>query len=130
MAAQSDKAHVFAALHEAPETFVIANAWDPGSACILAALGFKALATTSAGFARSIGRTDYQAGREAVIAHVRALAAAVVKAKDPLPQAAAARSAAAPAAAKCPAASASAGTPCAVRVPRSRHPCPVPICSS
>jgi 2-methylisocitrate lyase-like PEP mutase family enzyme len=55
---------------------VIPNPWDPGSARILAGLGFKALTTTSAGYARSIGVTDYRAGREHVLEHIRAMAPA------------------------------------------------------
>ncbi|MDZ4760892.1 MAG: isocitrate lyase/phosphoenolpyruvate mutase family protein [Alphaproteobacteria bacterium] len=77
MRTQAEKAADFAALHAAPGAFVIPNPWDPGSARILAALGFKALATTSAGFARSIGVTDYQAGRDSVIEHIRQMAPAV-----------------------------------------------------
>ncbi len=77
MKSQSEKAAEFAALHEAPGCFVIPNPWDAGSARILAALGYKALTTTSAGYAWSIGRTDYQAGREAVLEHVRQVAPAV-----------------------------------------------------
>ncbi len=50
MSSQGDKAAVFRALH-AGEAFVIPNPWDAGSARVLAALGFKALATTSSGFA-------------------------------------------------------------------------------
>ncbi len=76
MKTQHDKAQDFAALHGPDGAFVIVNVWDAGSARVMAALGFKALATTSAGFARSIGVTDYQAGREAVIGHVRMLAPA------------------------------------------------------
>lgn len=77
MKSQSEKAAKFAALHEAPGCFVIANPWDVGSAQILAALGYTALTTTSAGYAWSIGRTDYQAGRDAVLAHIREIAPAV-----------------------------------------------------
>lgn len=77
MKSQSEKAEDFVALHEAPGCFVIPNPWDAGSARILAALGYKALTTTSAGYAWSIGRTDYQAGREAVLAHVRQVAPSV-----------------------------------------------------
>jgi 2-methylisocitrate lyase-like PEP mutase family enzyme len=58
MTHQHDRARVFRALHEAAETFVIPNPWDAGSAKMLAALGFPALATTSAGFAFSLGRAD------------------------------------------------------------------------
>jgi 2-methylisocitrate lyase-like PEP mutase family enzyme len=52
------KYRAFRALHERPGIFVIPNPWDAGSARILAALGFEALATTSAGYAFSIGRQD------------------------------------------------------------------------
>ncbi len=57
--------------------FVIPNPWDIGSARYLAGLGFKALATTSAGFAWSIGRPDEAVPVESVLAHLRAMAAAV-----------------------------------------------------
>ncbi len=67
---------VFRALHEAPETFVIPNPWDIGTAKLLAALGFKALATTSAGFAFSRGLPDGGVGFEAAIAHCREIVAA------------------------------------------------------
>jgi len=73
-ASQADKAAAFEALHNAPGVFVIPNPWDPGSARLLAGLGFKALTTTSAGYARSIGFPDYNAGRENVMAHIRAMA--------------------------------------------------------
>lgn len=49
----------FAALHAAPRGFIMPNAWDAGSAAILAAAGFPAIATTSAGIAFSLGRQDY-----------------------------------------------------------------------
>lgn len=74
MKTQAEKAAAFEALHTAPGVFVIPNPWDPGSARILAGLGFKALTTTSAGYARSIGFPDYNAGRAAVVAHIRAMA--------------------------------------------------------
>ena len=77
MKTQAEKAADFAALHTAPGAFVAPNPWDPGSARILAGLGFKALTTTSAGYARSIGVTDYQAGRDNVLAHIRAMVGAV-----------------------------------------------------
>jgi 2-methylisocitrate lyase-like PEP mutase family enzyme len=73
-ASQADKAAAFEALHKVPGVFVIPNPWDPGSARLLAGLGFKALTTTSAGYARSIGFPDYNAGRENVMAHIRAMA--------------------------------------------------------
>ncbi len=74
MKTQAQKAADFEALHKAPGVFVIPNPWDPGSARTLAGLGFKALTTTSAGYARSIGFPDYNAGRENVMAHIRAMA--------------------------------------------------------
>jgi 2-methylisocitrate lyase-like PEP mutase family enzyme len=77
MKTQAQKAVEFEALHKAPGCFVIPNPWDPGSARILAGLGFKALTTTSAGYARSIGVTDYRAGRDNVIEHIRQMAPAV-----------------------------------------------------
>jgi 2-methylisocitrate lyase-like PEP mutase family enzyme len=77
MKTQSERAADFVALHAARGAFVAPNPWDPGSARILAGLGFRALTTTSSGYARSIGVTDYRAGRDNVLAHVRALAAAV-----------------------------------------------------
>lgn len=52
------------------------NPWDAGSAKLLASLGFEALATTSAGFAWTLGRLDQQVTRDELIAHVRALSAA------------------------------------------------------
>src|SRR5262245_12392567 len=77
MKTQAERAADFAALHQAPGAFVAPNPWDPGSARILAGLGFKALTTTSSGYARSIGVTDHRAGRDNVMSHVRALVAAV-----------------------------------------------------
>ena len=74
MKTQAEKAAAFEALHKAPGAFVIPNPWDPGSARLLAGLGYKALTTTSAGYARSIGYTDYNAGRAAVMEHIRAMA--------------------------------------------------------
>ena len=69
------KAAAFQALH-AGEPFVIPNPWDAGSARVLAALGFKALATTSSGFAFTLGRLDGGATLDEVAAHVAALDAA------------------------------------------------------
>src|SRR5579871_3262229 len=71
---QADKAAAFAALH-AGEPFVIPNPWDAGSACVLAALGFKALATTSSGLAFTLARRDGGATLDDVCRHVEALAA-------------------------------------------------------
>ncbi len=67
----------FRDLHRRDRAFLLPNPWDVGSARLLEALGFEALATTSSGFAWSLGRTDGRAGRDATIAHVAELAAAV-----------------------------------------------------
>jgi 2-methylisocitrate lyase-like PEP mutase family enzyme len=75
MTTQAEKAAVFAALHQ-QGCFVIPNPWDRGSARLLAALGFHALTTTSAGYARSLGVADYNAGRDHVLEHIRDLAPA------------------------------------------------------
>ncbi len=75
MKTQAAKAAEFAAMHDTG-CFVIPNPWDIGSARILAALGYKALTTTSAGFARTNGVADYNVTRDMVVAHVRALAVA------------------------------------------------------
>ena len=69
---QARKAAEFRALHEG-EPFVIPNPWDAGSARVLEALGFKALATTSSGFAFTLGRLDGEVTLDEVIDHVRAL---------------------------------------------------------
>jgi 2-methylisocitrate lyase-like PEP mutase family enzyme len=69
---QDQKAVAFRALH-AGEAFVIPNPWDAGSARLLAALGFKALATTSSGFAFTLGRLDGQATLDEVVEHAAAL---------------------------------------------------------
>ena len=66
----------FRALH-ASGIFVIANAWDAGSARVLAGLGFEAIATSSGAMANTLGRTDGHVTREEAIAHGRALAEAV-----------------------------------------------------
>lgn len=76
MTSQSEKCDRFAALHSEPGAFIIPNPWDAGSAKILQSLGFKALATTSAGFAYALGRTDGKPTLEDKLAHCRALAAA------------------------------------------------------
>ena len=72
---QHEKAEAFRALHEG-EPFVIPNPWDAGSAKVLAALGFKALAGTSSGFAFTLGRPDGGVSLEEVAGHVRTIAAA------------------------------------------------------
>ncbi len=72
---QSEKFHAFKALHERPGVFVMPNPWDAGTARILTALGFEALATTSAGFAFSIGRRDSIAGltRDEILGNARSI---------------------------------------------------------
>lgn len=76
MATQAGKAKTFRALHERSGAFIIPNPWDPGSARLLAALGFEALATTSSGYANSLGRPDGAVSLEEKLAHCRALCAA------------------------------------------------------
>src|SRR5262245_8936888 len=73
MTSQRDKAVAFRSLHEKPGAFVIPNPWDEGTAKILAQLGYQALATTSAGFAFSIGRPDDvgNVSRDEALAHVK-----------------------------------------------------------
>jgi 2-methylisocitrate lyase-like PEP mutase family enzyme len=72
---QAEKGAAFRALHEG-EPFVIPNPWDAGSARVLEGLGFKALATTSSGFAYTLGRRDGRVTLDEVAEHVGALAAA------------------------------------------------------
>jgi 2-methylisocitrate lyase-like PEP mutase family enzyme len=70
---QIERSAKFRALHEGPGAFVIPNPWDAGSARILAALGFQALATTSAGFAFSLGYLDGETSRDENMDHCRAI---------------------------------------------------------
>ena len=70
----------FRALHDPSQPLLLPNPWDVGSAKLLATLGFKALATTSSGFAATLGRLDGSVTREEAIAH----AASIVQA-TPLP---------------------------------------------
>ena len=72
----SGSPQTFRALHERPGAFVIPNPWDVGSARILAALGFEALATTSAGLAFSLGLVEGGVSREDTLAHCRAIVSA------------------------------------------------------
>lgn len=76
MLTQSEKGIEFRALHQRDRAFIIPNPWDVGTARLLAHLGFEALATTSAGYAFSIGRRDNAVGRDKMIAHVRDIVAA------------------------------------------------------
>jgi 2-methylisocitrate lyase-like PEP mutase family enzyme len=70
------KRHIFRELHEGG-CFVMPNPWDVGSACYLQGLGFKALASTSAGHAFTRGLPDNAVGRDAMLAHLHEVAAAV-----------------------------------------------------
>jgi 2-methylisocitrate lyase-like PEP mutase family enzyme len=74
-ATQADKGHAFRALHAREGAFIIPNPWDVGSARILAQAGFEALATTSAGFAFTLGRRDNTIARYAMLDHVATIAA-------------------------------------------------------
>ena len=70
---QAERTARFAALHAGPKAFVIANAWDAGSARILAALGFQALATSSGASAGTLGRRDGRLGRDEALAQARGI---------------------------------------------------------
>src|SRR5579864_3428999 len=72
----AEKRARFAEIHKGPGCFVIPNPWDVGSTKYLASLGFKALATTSAGAAFAAGRPDGGMDRKAVLAHIGELVAA------------------------------------------------------
>ena len=76
MRTQAEKAEILRALHERNNTFIIPNPWDPGTARLLERLGFEALATTSAGYAVSVGQLDNTIGRDRMMAHIADLAAA------------------------------------------------------
>ncbi|HLH01333.1 MAG TPA: isocitrate lyase/phosphoenolpyruvate mutase family protein [Bryobacteraceae bacterium] len=71
---QQEKAARFQALHDGPGAFVIPNPWDVGSSRILAGLGFRALATSSAAAATALGRKDGQLTRAQALAQVRDIA--------------------------------------------------------
>lgn len=73
MSSQADRAERFRALHDGPELLLIPNPWDPGSAKLLASLGFKALATTSGGSAATLGRLDGSMALEEAIASAAAI---------------------------------------------------------
>ena len=73
---QQEKAHHFRALHQGRHAFVIANAWDGGSARILAGLGFGAIATSSGAAAGVLGRRDGRISRDEALAHCRAIVSA------------------------------------------------------
>ena len=76
MRTQAEKAMTFRGLHERDHAFIIPNPWDAGTARLLASLGFEALATTSAGYAFSIGQRDNTVGREQMMEHARTIVSA------------------------------------------------------
>jgi 2-methylisocitrate lyase-like PEP mutase family enzyme len=73
---QAARASAFLALHEGERPLLLPNPWDAGSAVLLASLGFQALATTSSGFAATLGRLDGAVTREEALAHAAAIVAA------------------------------------------------------
>lgn len=75
-ASLASKAKAFVALHHQPGAFIIPNPWDAGSARLLETLGFQAVATTSAGYAFSLGKPDNHVGRDAMLQHLTELARA------------------------------------------------------
>jgi 2-methylisocitrate lyase-like PEP mutase family enzyme len=75
---QADKAGQFLSLHGGPTPLLMPNPWDQGSARLLDSLGFEALATTSSGFAATLGRLDGSVSRDEALAH----AASIVGATD------------------------------------------------
>jgi 2-methylisocitrate lyase-like PEP mutase family enzyme len=77
MATQAEKGRTFRALHERDGAFIIPNPWDIGSARVLAHLGFEALASTSMGYAFSIGVRDNTVGRDGILKHISELAHAM-----------------------------------------------------
>ena len=74
---QTEKATRFQTLHRGPQAFIIANAWDAGSARVLAGLGFDAIATSSGASANVLGKRDGQVTRDEALMHCRAIAGAV-----------------------------------------------------
>jgi 2-methylisocitrate lyase-like PEP mutase family enzyme len=76
MTTQSEKAAQFLDLHRGDTPLLLANAWDAGSAKVLASLGFRAIATTSAGHAGTLGRQDGAVTRDEALDHAREIVAA------------------------------------------------------
>src|SRR6516162_8848163 len=76
MTSQADKAQRFLALHRPGQPLLMPNPWDLGSARLLASLGFEALATTSSGFAATLGRNDGSVTRDEAIIHAAVIVAA------------------------------------------------------
>jgi len=75
-AGQAEKGRIFRALHERKGAFILPNPWDVGTARLLAHMGFEALATTSMGYAFSLGRRDGALSREQALGGVSAIASA------------------------------------------------------
>jgi len=76
MPTQSEKGAAFRRLHERNAAFIIPNPWDIGTARILEHMGFEALATTSMGYAFSVGKLDTTVGRQEMLAHIASIASA------------------------------------------------------
>lgn len=76
MSSQAEKAAHFLALHNPQPPLLLPNPWDAGSAKLLASLGFEALATTSSGYAATLGQLDGSVTREQALAHAAAIVAA------------------------------------------------------
>ena len=76
MTSQTEKAARFLGLHRPGSPLLLPNPWDRGSAKVLASLGFRALATTSSGFASTLGRSDGSVSRDEALAHAAAIVAA------------------------------------------------------
>src|SRR6185437_10364487 len=76
MTTQAEKARIFRELHRRDRAFIIPNPWDAGTARLLAHLGFEALATTSMGYAFSLGRRDTTLNREETLAYASAISEA------------------------------------------------------
>lgn len=76
MTSQAEKADRFLALHHGDAPLLLPNAWDRGSASLLGSLGFAALATTSSGFAATLGRLDGEVTRDEMLTHVAEVAGA------------------------------------------------------
>src|ERR1044072_5865126 len=71
--AQIERARQFRALHQAPDAFVVANVWDGGSARMMQALGFAALATSSGASAGLLGRRDGRVTRDEAMGQARVI---------------------------------------------------------
>src|SRR5258708_35585106 len=74
--AQAERAAAFLELHHGDRPLLMPNPWDPGSARLLASLGFQALATTSGGVAATLGRLDGHVTRDEALAHAALISAA------------------------------------------------------